>query len=176
MRRLDSRKALPLIIVLCVLIVFTLTACWGSEEKTGETGETTQEYTVNQPVIVGDAEWTVIGAEKPAAVLPGSEQPKQGVFLGVHAKCKNLSTESQSVPIAHVYDSQGNEGGRPTFGWSVNTPPEWGPDIVGESLLAGGGEATGYMLFEVMPDATGFKLQVTGFGFGDGKKTINLGI
>jgi len=176
-----NKKDLPIIIVLSLLIALLLTACWGSDEEESETVEETAVQTVgiNQPVRVGDTEWVVTGTEKlPPNSLEG-EQPKQGIFLVVHMKCKNLSTSSQSVPGVNVYDSEGNEGGNPLLGWSVSTPPEWGPEIVGESLLAGGGEATGYMLYEVMPDAMGFKLEVYGFGLSEGVGNgafVNLGI
>lgn len=160
--RLDSRKQVPLMIALCLITVFILTGCWGSKEAADNTTQP-QEGVVNQPLRVGDAEWTVLSAEKlPPNAIEG-EQPTQGVFLHVQLKCKNLSQQSQDPPSVDVIDSQGNEGGNPTFGWSVTAPESWGSAIKGQSMLAGA-EISGYYLFEVLPDASGFKVKVRGFG------------
>lgn len=175
--RQDSKKFIPLIIALCFLIILVLTACWGSSEKK-ETTQTTApaaaEGVVGQPLRMGDAVWTVTSVERAPALGEGSDAPS-GQFVAVHVTLQNASKETQTAPDLTVIDSQGNKTTSNTDKFVI-PPDSWGQSMLGTGL-GGGATVNGYYVFDVLPSATGFKLQVEGWALTEEQKAfINLGI
>ncbi len=179
----ETRRTLLILLgILVLVIIITYAIGHNSNKENTETTapvETTQqtapqEVAVNAPIPVGDAIWTVTGVERGPAFGEGSSPPN-GIYVAVCITLQNVSKETQTAPDLTVVDSQGNKTTSVT-GKYVNAPGSWGQELIMQGM-GGGATINGYYLFDVLPNATGLKLQVKGWSWTEKQEgSINLGI
>jgi hypothetical protein len=131
-----------------------------AKKKKGTASKEKQETTVaiNQPVTVGDLEWTVIDAQRASRLSSEFLPAKEGNFVVADFNLLNQGNEAITFTSSSLslQDSQGRtaEPDTDTFGY---IEPE--RNILMEQLNPGVSRQ-GRVIFSVAPDASGFTLQV----------------
>lgn len=130
------------------------------KKKKGSASKEKQKTTValNQPVTVGNLEWTVIDAQRASSLRSEFLPSKQGNFVVVDFNLLNQGNEAITFTSnsLSLEDNQGRtaEPDTDTFGY---IEPE--RNILLERLNPGV-TRQGRVIFSVAPDASGFTLQV----------------
>jgi hypothetical protein len=167
-------KVVGLLVISSILVAVVLSACGSTNPSNESKIPAPQEVAVNAPIQVGDAIWTVTGVERAPAFGEGSSPPN-GMYIAVHVTLQNVSKETQTAPDLTVIDSQGNKTTSAT-GKYVAAPESWGQELLMQGM-GGGATINGYYLFDVLPTATGLKLQVKGWSLTETQEgSVNLGI
>lgn len=191
---LNSKKSVPLIIILTLLILLFLTACWGSNEKEAEetsTQDTAEEkpaetkpeskagskespwsydtaQSIPYGIPVGDTGWNITNVQK-ASTLPsifGDAIQANGVFITIDVTVTNYASTEQYLEGDSIIQLKLYDAQGREYTQSDKRVNLEGEPLLYEQLSPGV-TVTRTAVFDVAPDASGFVLRVHGWGWSD---------
>lgn len=164
-------------IVLPVLLVVGLVSCvavLGGNNEPEPEPQDRPAVAIGEPVIAGDAVWTVTGARKATTLTAEFAEPAQGDFVIVNFDFTNNGEEPTTVDSSSlaVVDSEGRKNDADSDKFEYITAEK---NLFLENVNPGV-TTRGQAIFTVAPDASGFKLEAGDtVVFSDENGYVNLG-